>query len=149
MEKAELRLKDKVFGLFEPDVLLPVQYFDLLRRKAPIEPEKRLMWAVLEDAVECYRRHVGDGKGKPNGEFDEVESWILDPDGDWFFSFENICATLGIDADYLRRGLLALKEKFLAAQPANRPEHPIDPKVEEDAPCALGESGYERLTAVG
>ena len=37
MEQAELRLKDKVFSLFEPDALLPVQYFETLRRKVPIE----------------------------------------------------------------------------------------------------------------
>jgi hypothetical protein len=123
MEQAEMRLKEKVFGLFGPDALLPVQYFDLLRRKTPIEPEIRLMWAVLEDAVECYRRHVGDAKGKPNGEFDEVETWIFDPDGDWLFSFENICATLGIDAEYLRGGLLGLKKKSLAAHPAGPQAH--------------------------
>ncbi|HEY3304550.1 MAG TPA: hypothetical protein VGL70_13550 [Candidatus Binatia bacterium] len=123
MEHAEMRLKEKVFGLFGPDALLPVQYFDLLRRKTPIEPEIRLMWAVLEDAVECYRRHVGDAKGKPNGEFEEVDSWIFDPDGDWLFSFENICATLGIDAEYLRSGLLGLKNKSRAAHPAGPMAH--------------------------
>jgi hypothetical protein len=147
MNQAELRLKEKVFGLFEPDVLLPVQYFDLLRRKAPIEPERRLMWAVLEDAVECYRRHVGDAKGKPNGEFDEVESWVLDPDGDWFFSFENICATLGIDAEYLRSGLLALKQKSLAEHPAEPSDHAME--LEKTTARVAGESGYERVTAAG
>jgi hypothetical protein len=144
MEPAELRLKEKLFGLFEPDVLLPVQYFDLLRRKAPLDPERRLMWAVLEDAVDCYRKNVGGAK--PKRDFDEVESWILDPDGDWFFSFENICATLGIDADYLRCGLLALKEKFLTAEPAG---HPVASDTKEDAPRGAGKGGYERLTAVG
>jgi len=149
MNQAELRLKEKVFGLFEPDVLLPVQYFDLLRRKAPIEPERRLMLAVLEDAVKCYRGHVGDAKGKPNGEFDEAESWILDPDGDWFFSFENICATLGIDAEYLRSGLLALKKKSFAAQPAESSDQASASEMKESAPCGAEKSGYERSTAVG
>jgi len=149
MNQAELRLKEKVFGLFEPDVLLPVQYFDLLCRKTPIEPERRLMCAVLEDAVECYRKHFTDHKGKSNDDFNEVESWILDPDGDWFFSFENICATLGIDAEYLRSGLLALKEKSLAAHPAGPSDHTIAREMKESAPCGAEESGYERSTAVG
>jgi len=147
MDQAERRLKEKIFGLFEPDVLLPVQYFDLLRRKVPIEPERRLMWAVLEDAVVSYRRHVGEAKGNPNGEFDEVESWILDPDGDWFFSFENICATLGIDAEYLRSGLLALKPKSLGEQPAKPLNRALDPK--ETPPRVAEESAYERITAAG
>jgi hypothetical protein len=115
MEQAELRLKETIFSLFEPDVLLPVQYFDLLTRKAPIEPEIRLMWAVLEDAVGRYRRYCADPDSKSKGEFGEVESWIFDPDGDWFFSFENICEILEIGPQYLRSGLLALREKLLAA----------------------------------
>lgn len=149
MKQAEMRLKENVFGLFGPDALLPVQYFDLLRRKVPIEPEIRLMWAVLEDAIECYRRHMGSAKGKPGEELDEVENWIFDPDGDWLFSFENICSTLGIDADYLRGGLLTLKQRSSAVQPAEFADAVPAAEKEESAAPEAGGSGYERLTATG
>jgi hypothetical protein len=132
MEQAALRLTDKVFALFEPDALLPVQYFETLRRKIPLEPEKRLMWAILEDAVDRYRKHLADPRDKSSEEFAEVESWITDSDSTWFCSFDNVCETLGIDPQYLRRGLLAWKEKQPAA-----------------GRCVAGESGDERLTASG
>jgi hypothetical protein len=141
MEKTELRLKEQVFGLFALDALLPVQYFE---RRAPFEPERRLMWAVLADAVETYRKCVGDAKR--NEEFAEVESWILDADGDWFFSFENICATVGIDAEYLRRGLLALQERCAAAEPAALP---VASEISAGVPRGAGEIGHEGLTAAG
>jgi hypothetical protein len=119
MEQAALRLKDKVFSLFEPDALLPVQYFETLRRKVPLEPEKRLMWAILAGAVDCYQKYLADPRDKHSEEFSEVESWIMESDSDWFCSFDNVCENLEIDPQYLRRGLLAWKEKQLAA---GRPE---------------------------
>jgi hypothetical protein len=145
MEQAALRLKDKVFSLFEPDALLPVQYFETLRRKVPLEPEKRLMWAILQDAVDCYQKYLADPRDKTSEEFTEVESWITESDSDWFCSFDNVCETLGIDPQYLRRGLLAWKEKQLA--PGRAEKSPPGPGVESR--CVAGESGYERLTAAG
>jgi hypothetical protein len=43
--------------------------------------------------------------------FEEAEQWIQDPDRTWLFAFQNICDVLDIDADYLRRGLWAWKER--------------------------------------
>ena len=149
MEQAELRLKDKVFSLFEPDALLPVQYFETLRRKIPIEPEKRLMWAILEDAVHCYRKHLADSRDKPSRKFSEVESWILDRDIAWLYSFDNICETLGIDPQYLRRGLLAWKEKQLAAGPAKKSARAVPPAPGDKERSIARESGHERLTSTG
>ena len=34
-------------------------------------------------------------------------------DQTWLFSFQNICDVLGLDADYLRRGLRVWKERAL------------------------------------
>ena len=38
---------EKITSFFHFDALLSAQYFDTLRRKTPLEPEKRLMLAVL------------------------------------------------------------------------------------------------------
>ncbi len=46
----------------------------------------------------------------------------MEKDGDWFFSFENVCETLGFYPDYIRHGLLAWKEakhRSLQAQDAS------------------------------
>src|SRR5262245_21437034 len=97
---------DERFGVtFQPDTLLPSQFFDRVRRRTEHDGERRLMIAVLEDAVDVYRKHAG--AQDPRGEqlFQEAEAWIDDPDRTWLFSFQNICDVLDIDADYLRRGL--------------------------------------------
>jgi hypothetical protein len=92
--------------LFEPDMLAADQFYATLRRSSFIDPERRLMAAILEDAVSCLSQ---DPQGYPRQHrkrFAEAYSWInIEPAEDWIFSFTNICETLGFDADYLRRGL--------------------------------------------
>jgi hypothetical protein len=108
-----LSMEERVTSLFQPDTLLPEQYLDTFRRKLHLEPEKKLMLAVLEDAIACFQKYVlaRDGKGKLL--FQETEEWVLDGNGDWLFSFANVCDTLGFDPEYLRRGLLDWKARRL------------------------------------
>ena len=110
---------DERFGvIFQPDTLLPSQFFDRVRRRTEHDGERRLMIAVLEDAVDVFRKQAG--ARDPRGEqlFQEAETWIEDPDRTWLFSFQNICDVLDIDADYLRRGLRLWKQR--AHQAARR-----------------------------
>jgi len=110
---APVRPLNTAVSLFEPDALLPTQYLDTVRRIVPIEPERRLMWAVLEDAIDSYQSYFTSRKPKPPDAVNEAEEWILTRDERWFFSFDNICDMLGFDAEYLRAGLLVWKEKQL------------------------------------
>jgi hypothetical protein len=108
-----LSMEERVTSLFQPDTLLPEQYLDTFRRKLHLEPEKKLMLAVLEDAIACFQKYVfaRDGKGKML--FQEAEDWVQDTNGDWLFSFANVCETLGFNPDYMRQGLVQWKaEKF-------------------------------------
>jgi len=102
---------ERLGGLFQPDTLLPSQFFDRVRRRTEHEGERRLMIAVLEDAVAVYRKQAGARDARNQQLFREAEEWIEDPDRTWLFSFQNICDVLDLDADYLRRGLRAWKEK--------------------------------------
>ena len=104
------RGEDRVNALFQPDTLLPAQYLDTLQRTTFLEPEKRLMLAVLDDAVNCYRENLFSERGKDRRLFDEAEEWILTPGGDRAFSFDNVCESLGLNPEYLRRGLQRWKE---------------------------------------
>ena len=54
-------------------ILLPDQHADLLRRSTVIEGEKKLMLAVLDDAIRCYLRNVNSKSGKRRGDFIEVK----------------------------------------------------------------------------
>ncbi len=112
--EACLESEDKVLSLFQPDVLLADQYLQTFRRKTYFEPEKRLMLAVLEDAVFCFQKYSVASHGRGKILFQNAEEWILEEESDCFFSFENMCGVLGIDAAYLREGLLHWKERKLA-----------------------------------
>ena len=98
-------MQDRGGGLFEPDVLLPGQFFSFFRKEAGFDRERRLMLAVLEDAIDCYQKyaHTNDQRGRQL--FAESYDWIMSPDRRWLFSFENICQIVDMNPDYIRQGL--------------------------------------------
>jgi len=63
------------------------------------------MLAVLEDALDCFQKYAIARDGHGQQLFDEAQHWITSNDRGWFFSYENICETLEINPEYLRRGL--------------------------------------------
>lgn len=102
--------EEQLGSLFQPDPLVSAQYFETFRSKANLEPEKRLILAILEDAVGCFQRYVVSRDAKGKSLFYDAEQWITEENRHWIFSFENICDFLELDPDYLRRGLRAWKE---------------------------------------
>ena len=86
-------------------LLLPGQYADLVRRNHVIEGELKLLLAVLEDAIRCYLRNANAKDGERRRDFIEVRNWF---EGDTagarradIFSFDNLCAALGIEPQFL------------------------------------------------
>src|SRR5206468_10589199 len=73
--------------------------------------ERRLMVAILEDAVDVYRKQAGARDRKRRQLFEDAEEWIESGDRSWIFSYENICDVLSIDAGYLRKGLRVWKQR--------------------------------------
>jgi len=108
-------LDEKLPGLFEPDTLLPIQYFEAMRRKHLLEGEKRLVLSVLEDAVECYMKCIDSSTNKGQRLFRDAEEWINLEDKKWVFSFDNVCEMLDVNPEYLRRGLRDWKSRKLEA----------------------------------
>ena len=98
-------MADNTAKLFEPDALMPEQYFAGLGKEAGATNERGLMLAILRDAVECYQKYAL--ARDPQGEdlHREASEWIFSNDREWPFSFENICDVLDIDPLYLREGL--------------------------------------------
>ncbi|MFN8543538.1 MAG: hypothetical protein U0807_04955 [Candidatus Binatia bacterium] len=116
MTEREINSSDeRAPGLFQPDTLTPSQFFDRLRRSSEHDGNRRLMIAVLEDAIDVYRKRLGSRDRRSQELFHQAEEWIESRDGDWFFSFENICAVLDLDADFVRGGLRRWRERQLAA----------------------------------
>src|SRR5437867_12297912 len=98
-------MSDRSFGLFEPDALLPAQFYAAFRGGSAVRGEKRLMLAVLQDALDCYQKYVFATDGHGHQLFTDAEAWISCEDRHWYFSFENICETLEINPAYLRHGV--------------------------------------------
>lgn len=106
-------MRDSILGdglLFQPDALLPSQYFETLKKRVPSEPEYRLVLAVLQDAIECFQKPVRARDRKARERFEDAAAWLASDDRKWPYSFINICELLCLDPAYIRRGLTAWQE---------------------------------------
>jgi len=110
-------MEDALSPLLQPDVLLPTQYWETVTRKHRLEPEKKLMLAVLDDAVWTYRKYLFTHRIL----FTEVVDWFFKEDSDRLFSFQNICDVLELSPERIRQGLLRCKE--------NEPEESRDARL--------------------
>jgi hypothetical protein len=92
--------------LFEPDAILPAQFYAMFKCSQYREPERRLMVAVLEDAVSCLSMNPRECNLRQRKQYEEAKQWVsVEEESEWIFSFRNICEVLGMDPSYLRRGL--------------------------------------------
>ena len=92
-------------SLFVPDVITPEQFYDSRRDDSTVRPVKKLMMAILEDALRCFQNNIDAKSGSRKRLFQEAEVWLCGEGGEGPFSFEMVCETLGIEPEYLRSGL--------------------------------------------
>ncbi|HEY7322448.1 MAG TPA: hypothetical protein VIE89_33200 [Candidatus Binatia bacterium] len=105
--------EEKALSVFQPDILVTVQYLSTYQRRFHLQPEQLLMLAVLEDAVVCFQDNLTAVTSRKQSLFRDAENWILDESKSYLFSFENICEGLALDPNYVRRGLIRWKEMVL------------------------------------
>ncbi len=128
---------------------MPDQFFSTLSKQPRVEGERRLMLAVLEDAVTCYHRFALARDERGRHEFAEARAWIESTDRDWPFSYENVCDVLGIDPAYIRDGLRRQAPKREAAtsiqrvEPHIMPLARINPNAADPAHSDVAASGVE------
>lgn len=103
--------------LFQEDASLPSQYWDTFARKRDLEPEKRLLLAVLDNAIRAYRSCIFTGGRR----FNEVEGWLFNDVSEDTFSFRNICDVLGLSSGRIRESLRLSKGAKPRRAPAERP----------------------------
>jgi hypothetical protein len=89
-----------------PDVLTLAQYYDGIRTQYPeANAIKRLMLAVLQDALRCLQTYAESRNPAHRQAFAEAETWILDRRAEEPFTFVSICEALAIQPHYLRDGI--------------------------------------------
>lgn len=113
-ERERHKAEERVNDIFEPDILLPIQYFSALKRKRYSSGEHRLVIAIIQDAIECFQKHIHATDSKRRQLFVDAEDWIRDDGYTETFSFNNICDLLGMNPAYLRQGLLGWRDRELA-----------------------------------
>lgn len=113
-ERASITAREPPAALFQPDALMVAQFFEDRGSKTRLEPEKKLMLAILEDAIDCFRDNHLARHGKKKQRFDKVQRWIFGVSGGWVFDFENICSVLELSPEYIRKGLVRWRERQLS-----------------------------------
>lgn len=97
---------DSVMPSWSEEMLTPEQFFPAARDSAVAwNGERKLLLAVLQDAVAYFFRYRQDPTTRGKRLFRETHEWFWSTDRQWLCSFESICDNLHLDADYIRRGL--------------------------------------------
>jgi hypothetical protein len=106
MEASAERNTDWTFGgLLDSDPVLPEEFYGAQPGTPAFSGERALMWAVLVDGVETYKRLARSESRSSRYEFQRIQCWVMRSDWEWPFSFLNLCATFGLDAAAVRSAL--------------------------------------------
>jgi hypothetical protein len=103
------REENRPLSLSVPGILTPEQFFQRATNSARIwTGERRLLSAVLHNAVESLFRYRHDYTLRGRRLFQETHEWFWASHAQGLYSFESICAHLHLDADYIQGGLKRL-----------------------------------------
>ena len=95
---------DDLPSIFQGIGILPAQYASIGRKKLPAEGERKLLFAVLEDAIRCYIKNR-DRACRHDAEFLEAAEWLSSDEESGPFSYIRVCEALGINPERLRYGI--------------------------------------------
>ncbi len=101
---AGANVEETFASLFQPDTLVQDEYFEVFRRETCLEPEKKLMSAVFEDAVSCFQHYTFAGDKKRVALFREAENWILETNDDGFFHLKIYAKFWDLTPDTFAKG---------------------------------------------
>jgi hypothetical protein len=125
-------------GLLEPDVMLPAQFFRTLHGREAHGGERRLILAVLEDAINCFQKNLFATDNRGRRLFRDAENWVMSVDRDLPFAFENVCEFLSLDVEYIRQGLCRWAR---AARSAAGPRCEVETGTRRGASTPVATSG--------
>jgi len=96
-------------GLFGVEAIMPVQFWGAAQKTDRGEPERRLMLAVLQDALLTLVTHAKRRSGKSRMIVEDVRRWFASDSRAHPFAFGAICDVLGLDVSYLRSAVRRLQ----------------------------------------
>jgi hypothetical protein len=95
------------------DAKIDSEYVEQVCRRQYDEGEKKLMLAVLQEALNNFVQYLPAKNAEGKEQFKQIEQWFSEPESEWLFSFNNIADTLGISSSYFLGGLMRLKRDKL------------------------------------
>jgi len=102
--------------LLPPTAVLPEQFHGSPMSRNAVQGEVALMRAILEDAIDCFQKVGGTMDQRLTK---DAERWLFADDHHWPFSFINICAILGLNAECVRLELRRWRQSPLS-RPARK-----------------------------
>jgi len=90
------------------NLVLPSQLFPEFPGPGRVPGERRLMLAVLEDAIGILVKHRDASAACARVLYHETVAWVRSDDTEWPFSFVNVCEAIGFSPSCVRRGLSRL-----------------------------------------
>jgi hypothetical protein len=97
---------DSFMPSWSEEAIISEQFFSAAKDSAAVwSGERRLLLAVLQDAVASFLRYCKDPARRGRRLFRETHEWFWSTDRQWLCAFESICDNLHLNASYIRRGL--------------------------------------------
>ena len=106
-------MDERIGSLFSPTRFGRCNILKPCAEKLSSEPEKRLMLAILEDAINCFQDNLLAQDVRNSRLFHEAEEWIVEADSDGVFPLRVSMRFWGLVLGTYARGLLRWKEKRL------------------------------------
>ena len=108
--------------IYSPDPVSRFQYekvYGVQSGSTDDQALRALMLALLEEAIACFQGRFFKPSRTNDKLFQEAEEWINSND-EGAFSFINVCESLGLDPEALRKGLERWKAKQIGIPPEER-----------------------------
>lgn len=98
-----------------PTIIVPEQFFDLTPGRQVPAGIRRLMVAILDDAICVYRKHQHAVTRDKQRLYHRTRRWFESNDSSFVFSYLRITEALGLEPDLIRRALRPRRRVSLPA----------------------------------
>jgi len=106
---------------FQPDAVMPIQFYGRPHDDERMVGVRRLMCAILDDALRCFERNLTGQTPQKLRQFREAEYWLFrETKGKSIFSFESVCDALRVDPKLLRKVMLKRWARAMAGEAPDR-----------------------------
>ena len=129
----------------QSQAVLPLQFYGPRRGTLESEPRRRLMSAVLIDAVRSYQTKFKRYQSGRRQEFAEIQSWLFSGRDDGPFSFRAVCGESEIYPEAVRQGLTRWAAERVAGRKPPMIQRPSLPAKRISGPNQLEENDARRF----